>query len=1560
MAGNVKLSPLDLEILSELDALAFGFVRLSLEESPGSRKKQVALKAVAFMERLVVERQARLNQQRHADSNNNGSRNPLIDPLTYCKLGHLHLLLGDYTKALSAYQKYATLTPNQYWRNTVYLYGQGLVFFHFNAFRWATKVFQQVLYLEPGFPRVNEIHIRLGIMAKVNNDFGTSLRHFQMAQINTAPCTFNEAEINFHIAHLHEVYGKYAKANLLYRDLLKDPDLSSPLRADVHRQLGWIFYSVDAMGEKMGRIQTAIQHLQKSIEIDAKSGQSLYLLGRCHAAMGKVHEAFIAYRNSVDKSESNADTWCSIGVFHSMKSKQLPSVEEAWNLPVSNEMAGRQSNAMKGAKVSAPQNGPSDPNKRFKSESNPGNNAPPALTPQQLQTLHHLQSQASLVPPQQQLLQTLQSQLHNYRQYQVKVQQQRVVENAVSSLDSGELVNADILAELQNKDLGSVSDRELEALISQQDIGSFAESLLKQIQADGVEHHDMEVDGERDGDDEDSGRSTRASHQTENGVMESKDSIMECSTDNRDDSGFKLEDGGVNAQVTSLDIPTHLEVVRSTKSLCVDTSMTSDEILLVCKKWFESNTELSLTLSMTDKGPPEPPERPQKSLSKENLLPPTPSVYLENRKDASSAQLQEFCIKHPITVVRGIASALKLDLGLFSTKQLVETHGSQKVDVITQLKQNADENWDFNLTKQVWHCIVTKSNTTISKYAQYQTATFQDSLKEEQEKGGSGGFRGDLDLDGREETRRRRKQQSFLQFGMNVDLSEQRHWRTQLTELMKLPPWARVVSAGNMLTHIGYPIPGMNTVQLQMKVPCSRTFARQESNNFCAIDINIGPGDCEWFAVPYEYWGAVRTLCEKHGVNFSHGSWWPNMKDLMEEEVPVYRFLQRPGDMVWVNSGCLYWVQAVGWCNNIKWNVGPLTNTQYNLALERYEWNKLLGMKSRVPMVHLSWSLARNVRLNDEALYKSMKNTLVQSLKRTILILEYLKSAGIELKHHSRKRHDPAHYCAQCEREVFAILFVREIESQHIVSCFDCARSRSPDLKGLVCLEEVRLSDLKAVHDGFRFQDSATPEIGPIEAMRQDKRKFQEGKLDVSLSSSELLSCCKDLGHDDGDINTRLYDAPPVNPPKSKATSLSREELLPPTPSVYVRSKEEAYSPQLLEFCLQKPIVLIRNLASICDIDLQLYSTKRLVQSHPSHPVEIRSQMEQTADENWDPTMSKQVWYCTSSRSHTTIAKYAEYQASNLEETWDTMERTVNPKFDFSDKPTRRMIKFGTNCDLSDEKKWAPQLNDLWKLPAWLRVVSAGNMLSHVGHQILGMNTVQLYMKVPCARTPGHQENNNFCAVNINIGPGDSEWFGVANEYWSEVEQFCHKNGLSYLHGSWWPNISELTEAGIPCYRFLQKPGDVVFVNSGCVHWVQATGWCNNIAWNVGPLTHRQYAMAMERYEWNKSQKYQSIVAMTFLSWNLARNLRVSDSRLFLSIRAVLMQSIRLIVQQLSFAETKGIKIRFHGRKRNEPVHYCGLCDEEVYNVLFVKENEKRHTVHCLRCARTQDSDLKG
>ena len=62
--------------------------------------------------------------------------------------------------------------------------------------------------------------------------------------------------------------------------------------------------------------------------------------------------------------------------------------------------------------------------------------------------------------------------------------------------------------------------------------------------------------------------------------------------------------------------------------------------------------------------PPQPPEPPVVKLTREQLLPPTPSVYLESKKDAFSIQLQEFCLQHPIAVVRGMASALKMGKGM--------------------------------------------------------------------------------------------------------------------------------------------------------------------------------------------------------------------------------------------------------------------------------------------------------------------------------------------------------------------------------------------------------------------------------------------------------------------------------------------------------------------------------------------------------------------------------------------------------------------------------------------------------------------------------------------------------------------------------------------------------------------------------------------------------------------------------------------------------------------------------------------------------------------------------
>ncbi|KAM7354289.1 utx histone demethylase isoform 2-T7 [Cochliomyia hominivorax] len=1031
--------------------------------------------------------------------------------------------------------------------------------------------FKELLYINSNFRCANDVHLRLGFMHKVLGDYKSALKHYHLALIDIAPCTFSKLQIRFHIAHLYEVQGKFKFAKEAYEQLLNEKELTLDLKAIIYRQLGWMYHCSEYFGEKRQRETYAILCLQKAIEANPKSGKSLYLLGRCYAGINKVHDAFIAYRNSVEKSEGNADTWCSIGVLYQQqnqptdalqayicavqldknhkaawtnlgilyescgqpkdafacylnavknsqkdfkkklficesynssdqqcinkgleqriqflesqlvqapmpsitsKRRQLCSIEEAWNLPISLEMSSRQqqqhlqqssSNSSKRnlGKISA--QGPPPPYpcnlqaKRLKEsntyETQVGN--PPTqpsffLTQQQLQMLQYLQQkQVNLNSQEEMLLQQLTSQYKLMEQYQQGMTHQSATKYENINQPSSHAIDAGFSKTKypfsESNDI-CVSNQELRDILSEKNISStLTEDILKSLSSENITATD----------DDDINKAVALAN-TFSKINDKKSDIIIRETYSSDlianevninDECF--EDSGFHIQMDSS------QILASVKKLALDDPPPKCSILNV-------NSFV-----------PFPPDCPPQRLTREQLLPPTPSVHLENKKHAFSPQLQEFCLKHPIAVVRGLAGALKLDLGLFSTKTLVEANPDHSIEVRTQVHQPPDENWDTTQAKRVWACISHRSHTTIAKYAQYQASSFQDSLKDERERTGmqqmsdsdSKDSLSNASISGKK--KKVKSNNKMLRFGTNVDLSDERKWRPQLTELQKLPAFARVISAANMLSHVGHVILGMNTVQLYMKVPGSRTPGHQENNNFCSININIGPGDCEWFAVPDAYWGGIHNLCEKNNISYLHGSWWPVLDDLYKENIPVYRFIQRPGDLVWVNAGCVHWVQSVGWCNNIAWNVGPLTARQFSLAIERYEWNKLQNFKSIVPMVHLSWNLARNIRVSDSKLFELIKTCLLQTIKNVMHTLEYVKSKGVLVRFHGRGKNEASHYCGQCEVEVFDVLFVREQEKRHVVHCMACARKLAPTLQGIVCLEEYRLSELCQIYDAF-------------------------------------------------------------------------------------------------------------------------------------------------------------------------------------------------------------------------------------------------------------------------------------------------------------------------------------------------------------------------------------------------------------------------------------------------------------------------------------------------------------
>ncbi|KAI8043500.1 hypothetical protein M5D96_004832 [Drosophila gunungcola] len=832
-----------------------------------------------------------------------------------CKLGHLHLLLGEYSEALSAYQKYLRFREKNYWTNHAFIYGIGIAYFKLRCFKWAIKSFQELLYLSPNFTCANEVHLRLGLMLKHCGEFHIALKHLQLSLLYTYPSTFSELQVKFQIAHLYEVQNKHKAAKDGYEFLLNEKNISLELKADVYRQLGWMYHCVECLGEKKEREANALNFLQKSIEAEPKSGQSLYLLGRCYAGINKVHDAFLAYRNSVEKSEGNADTWCSIGVLYQQQNQPTDALQAyicavqldkdhkaAWtNLGILYESCGQLRDAYACYLNATKQISFQKSSLLRKKQAIRMKRDTIGLSKGLSQRITFLEGQLSQAP-----LPSITSKRRTLCSIEeawnlpISLEMNSRQQQTAQMLPRQNAKQSPIQGPPPPYPHSQLSQSPIPAKRIKEDGSGQQELIQNNVQTSSQLHPNLinisETLGQRN-----FNTMPESNKVSEQSVVDTFDDISNDIY--KHSETIKLERLSQDALSNTLNEDSrHHEYNGGTTSDLSTTfkiQMDSKQLMAAVKLLPIDEPPVHCTILQVNAPPPSPPDCPPQKLTRDQLLPPTPSVHLENKKNAFSPQLQEFCLKHPIAVVRGLAGALKLDLGLFSTKTLVEANPDHSVEVRTQVHQSPDENWDTSQGKRVWACISHRSHTTIAKYAQYQASSFQDSLKDESDKGFPGS-QAMSDSDSKDSVsnsnivlkRKKHKINSkMLRFGTNVDLSDEKKWKPQLTELQKLPAFARVISAANMLSHVGHVILGMNTVQLYMKVPGSRTPGHQENNNFCSININIGPGDCEWFAVPDAYWGGVHNLCEKNNISYLHGSWWPVLEDLYKENIPELTWL---------------------------------------------------------------------------------------------------------------------------------------------------------------------------------------------------------------------------------------------------------------------------------------------------------------------------------------------------------------------------------------------------------------------------------------------------------------------------------------------------------------------------------------------------------------------------------------------------------------------------------------------------------------------------------------------
>ena len=80
----------------------------------------------------------------------------------------------------------------------------------------------------------------------------------------------------------------------------------------------------------------------------------------------------------------------------------------------------------------------------------------------------------------------------------------------------------------------------------------------------------------------------------------------------------------------------------------------------------------------------------------DQLNPPTPSIHVADRREAMSPVLRNFCLdtRNPVTVLKGLCKALKLDLSLFTTRMLIDQNPEHSVEIRHQRQQKSDENLD--------------------------------------------------------------------------------------------------------------------------------------------------------------------------------------------------------------------------------------------------------------------------------------------------------------------------------------------------------------------------------------------------------------------------------------------------------------------------------------------------------------------------------------------------------------------------------------------------------------------------------------------------------------------------------------------------------------------------------------------------------------------------------------------------------------------------------------------------------------------------------------------------
>lgn len=308
-------------------------------------------------------------------------------------------------------------------------------------------------------------------------------------------------------------------------------------------------------------------------------------------------------------------------------------------------------------------------------------------------------------------------------------------------------------------------------------------------------------------------------------------------------------------------------------------------------------------------------------------------------------------------------------------------------------------------------------------------------------------------------------------------------------------------------------------------------------------------------------------------------------------------------------------------------------------------------------------------------------------------------------------------------------------------------------------------------------------------------------------------------------------------------------------------------------------------------------------------------------------------------------------------------------------------IAFGSNIDIENRKYangdyiFAEQRENVKKFPSFILPDFNYSLLDYCGTYMSGINTPQVYMKVPGVRTAAHLENGCLASINLNLGPGSSIWCSIPLEFTGKFQELIkRKIGLMdaeyerYFDYGFWPNEEELLKEGIPLQKFEQKPGAMVYVGVGTYHWVQANEFTIQVSWNVAPPSHRQLSWLAISHDHYLAHQHPPLIPLEALCWGLAEadaerrhEAPDMDAKMRRVAKTMLMRSLANCQSQLMFVENAELPVNMLEPSRRP--ERCSECRNWTFNMFLREKSEPRvvrnrvhePSIYCLACAKALD-----